>query len=234
MVNLNLRGTHLGDEVFGDMMRGDGIPEGSGIFPAPSSDVYRKSSLDIHNSNNYSDNNSNSNSCSKRKDRRRSTKKSEKDTYSTTKAPARRGVAQWNLIHLLHLDISHCSFSSHGVSRFAEKCTSLMHLDLSGLALLTDAGVAVVVGSCKKLTRLWMDDCPLLTNCSVVELAYSLPDLLSLHLSSSLESYIDSRGVLVCHRQYTDDALESILDGARSLQVLSLSYFSVLPSTCTS
>ena len=153
------------------------------------------------------------------KNTRRSSSRGVKSTDSSVprRRSIRRGVS-CDLSRLTSLNISYCGFSAYGVACFAEKCASLVQLDLCGLSQLTDGAVSVVVSCCRALAHLWVDDCPALTNYAVVEASYGLPCLLSLHLSSSAEAYMTPRGDLVCHQQYSDDAVEAILDGARGIR----------------
>jgi hypothetical protein len=122
---------------------------------------------------------------------------------------------------LLWLNIASCtSLTGYGVGCLVQQCTYLQHLNLSGLPHLTDAAVKAVTFCCKLLQHLFMNDCPSLTDRAVVSIAYESPQLLSLHLSSSNGLSYDSGGDPIRHTQFTDDALEAILDGLRSLQVL--------------
>ena len=123
---------------------------------------------------------------------------------------------------LAWLNMAHCSFTGLGIARLARRCRFLRHLDISGLPLLTDAAVRTVVASCTQLRELWMDDCPLVGDSSVVAIAYGLPKLLSLHLSSSVDLTHDSAGDPIRHCQFSDDAVEALLDGARRLEDLTL------------
>ena len=67
-----------------------------------------------------------------------------------------------------------------------EKGESLRHLDISGLPHLVDGSLTMITSYCKSLRELWMDDCVQLTNLAVIEAAYGLPELRSLHISSSI------------------------------------------------
>jgi hypothetical protein len=127
------------------------------------------------------------------------------------------------LSRLLWLNIASCtSLTGYGVGCLIQQCTNLQHLNLSRLPRLTDSAVKVVTFCCKQLQHLFMNDCPSLTDHAVVSIAYESPQLLSLHLSSSNSLSYDSGGDPIRHIQFTDDAVEAILDGLRSLQVLSL------------
>lgn len=125
------------------------------------------------------------------------------------------------LSRLLWLDVASCtSLTGYGVGCLVQQCIYLQHLNLSGLPHLTDAAVKAVTFCCKQLQHLFMNDCSSLTDRAVVSIAYESPQLLSLHLSSSNGLSYDSGGDPIRHIQFTDDALEAILDGLRSLQVL--------------
>ena len=67
-----------------------------------------------------------------------------------------------------------------------EKGASLLHLDISGLPHVVDRSLTLVTSYCKVLRELWMDDCVQLTNLAVIEASYGLPELRSLHISSSI------------------------------------------------
>ena len=125
-------------------------------------------------------------------------------------------------LNLTWLNVAKCCLSGQGVSTLAERCPSLRHLDISDVKGVTDAAVRTIVESCKQLRELWMDDCPSVTNRAVIAIAYGLPKLFSLHLSSSSDLTQDSFGDTIRHYQYSDDAVEALLDGSRSLQDLSL------------
>ena len=116
------------------------------------------------------------------------------------------------------LSVARCGLTGFGLACLAERCTHLRHLDISGLPHVSDEAVSVVVGCCPALRHLWMDDCTALTDRAVVEAAYGLPHLRSLHLSNSNDFTRDSAGDPVEHFQFTDDALEAILDGARHIE----------------
>ena len=109
-----------------------------------------------------------------------------------------------------------------GVVHLAEYGQLLQHLDLCGLKYMADSAVAVLSQHCTQLRHLWMDDCPALTDAAVILCAYGLPRLISIHLSSSDNLFYDSSGDPMYHKQYTDDTVEALLDGARNLQELTL------------
>jgi hypothetical protein len=113
-----------------------------------------------------------------------------------------------------------CLYMYIGVSCFAQFSPGLIHLNISKLSI-TDAAMSIIVTICIKLKHLWADNCDLLTDSAVVEISYGLPHLLTLHLSSDKKLYYDSYGEEIYHKQYTDDAFEALLDGARNLQGLS-------------
>ena len=123
---------------------------------------------------------------------------------------------------LTWLNIGHTAFTGFGVACMAEHCTLLQHLDISGLNYVSDAAVSAICSCCCVLKELWMDDCPLLTDRAVIEVAYALTHLRSLHLSNSHDYHTDTAGDAIQHTQFTDDALEGILDGARGLLELTL------------
>jgi hypothetical protein len=124
---------------------------------------------------------------------------------------------------LIWLSVAHCrDITGYSVVCLAEQHPFLRHLDLSGLNYITDAAVSVVVGCCKHLKDLWLDDCPSLTDQSVTTIVQGIPKIFSLHLSSSKCLRYDFIGEPIYCSQFTDDALKTLLDSARELQELTL------------
>ena len=145
----------------------------------------------------------------------------ESTTTSSVEHKSSDGAGK-RVLGLTWLSIAHTAFTGFGVACMAERCTLLLHLDLSGLEYVSDAAVSAICSCCRALKELWMDDCPALTDRAVIEAAYTLTHLRSLHLSSSHDFHKDSAGDAIQHSQFTDDALEGILDGARGLLELTL------------
>ena len=123
---------------------------------------------------------------------------------------------------LTWLSIEKCGFSGYGVLSLAERCTYLQHLNISGLMTVTDSVITGVVTCCRGLRHLYLNDCDLVTDQGVIVISYGLLLLQTLHLSSSKDFRKDSSGDPILHYQYTDDALEALLDGARKLRTLCL------------
>lgn len=57
------------------------------------------------------------------------------------------------------LTLSKTAISSFGVACMAERCTSLVSLDITGLESISDAALSVVAATCGRLQELVASDC---------------------------------------------------------------------------
>jgi len=140
------------------------------------------------------------------------------NSTSVDSAPAASAPAS----RMRTLITGHSGITSYGLACAVQVFTQLEHLNVSGLKLIEDAAIKVVVGCCPNLVHLNLNDCHGLTDAAPMFACRHSKRLQVLYLSFTAVVTDMKTSAGESYNQYTDKTLRAILGRARNLKEVTL------------